>query len=123
MSMLNLRPHHALCIQFFCGNGYSKEFTENMKCIINSIDANTKVKVTFGKDMLCEKCPNLKNGKCISDKKVSEYDNRVIELCNFKYGDVVTADTFFSQAKMNIIESNKLTKVCKDCQWINICNK
>lgn len=121
--MLNLRPHHALCIQFFCGNGYSKEFTENMKCIINSIDANTKVKVTFGKDMLCEKCPNLKNGKCISDKKVSEYDNRVIELCNFKYGDVVTADTFFSQAKMNIIESNKLTKVCKDCQWINICNK
>lgn len=123
MLKLQLRPHHALCIQFFCGNGYSKEFTQNLQYIIDNINKQTKVEITLGRDMLCEKCPNLKNGKCISDKKVCEYDNKVIELCDFKYGDTVTADKFFTQAKNNIIDCNKLSMVCKGCQWINICNK
>ena len=121
MSILQLRPHHALCIQFFCGNGYSKEFTENMQCIIDIINKQTKVKVTLGKDMLCEKCPNLKNGKCVSDKKVSDYDNKVLELCRFNYGDIISAEQFFSQAKEKIIDCNKLSTVCKNCQWTQFC--
>lgn len=121
MSVLQLRPHHALCMQFFCGNGYSKEFTENMKYIIDSINEQTKIEVTLGKDMLCEKCPNLKNGKCVSDKKVADYDNKVLKLCGFKYNDIISAEQFFSQAREKIIDRNKLSTVCKNCQWIKLC--
>ena len=45
--MINLRPHHLLCILFFEGKGYNKEFTLNMQNIINNLSHNTKIKLTL----------------------------------------------------------------------------
>lgn len=121
MSELQLRPHHALCIQFFCGHGYNEEFTLNMKRTINEMGDGTIIEITCGEDILCSHCPNLKNGKCISEGKVSEYDKCVAEICGFYNGLKITAHKFFKTAKEKIILSGKLNTVCKGCQWLNLC--
>ena len=40
MSSCELRPHHALCVGFFRGKGYSEGFVENMSAFIGTLRAS-----------------------------------------------------------------------------------
>ncbi|MGN1114742.1 MAG: DUF1284 domain-containing protein [Oscillospiraceae bacterium] len=119
--MIKLRPHHALCIQFFCGNGYSKDFVDNMNRLIQSLKTNPQIEVTFSKDSVCNCCPNSENGCCNSQCNVENKDKNVAEICSFSNGEICSADYFFGSAKVNIIQSGLRKKVCGECQWNNIC--
>jgi hypothetical protein len=57
--MITLRPHHLLCIRNFIGKGYSKDFVDNMKSLINTLEENPnqKVLIKSGLDDICKKCP------------------------------------------------------------------
>lgn len=119
--MLSFRPHHALCISFFQGKGYSREFTENMYRVIESLKENPNVKITLAGDQLCEKCPNLQNGDCVNREKVCETDRRVSQLCGFTDGEIMSANDFFSRAKEQIITCGKMKYACGECRWSDIC--
>lgn len=121
MRRFRLRPHHALCIQFFEGKGYSDQFTANMISIINLLKENPAVEIVYGADSLCEKCPNLTGNGCQYAMKVNAYDRMVAELCGFQSGDIMTASEFFCKAKKIIIESGKMKAICGDCSWSGIC--
>lgn len=119
--MLKLRPHHALCLCFFEGKGYSEGFTENTYRVIDRLKSNPHIEITFGCDVLCEKCSNLVEEKCSCHEKTDRYDSKTAQLCGFENGLTLTADEFFSTAMERIIASGRLRDVCGDCSWREIC--
>ncbi|MBD5540771.1 MAG: DUF1284 domain-containing protein [Lachnospiraceae bacterium] len=81
MDEILLRPHHALCIRFFEGKGYSGEFTRHMAEIIRMLqEPGRSIVLVDEEDEICRKCPNhLENG-CRQKEKVKGYDGRVIDM-------------------------------------------
>jgi hypothetical protein len=124
MSEFKLRPHHSLCIQFFIGNGYSKEFTENMYKTIELLKSNPVIQIVCQADNLCVKCPNLAGNDCInSNEGVAEIDKKVMEICGFSDKDKISAKEFFTRSKENIINAGRMKEVCGGCLWSDICLK
>ncbi len=117
MYIFKLRPHHALCIQFFEGKGYSDEFTCHMKEIVYMMKQDAEIEITFGKDDICAECPNLINDLCTEQEKVCRYDKKVMEFCNFYEGQILSASVFLGIAKRDIINKGKIKEVCGDCAW------
>lgn len=117
-----LRPHHALCSQFFTGHGYSDEFVENMTHILNSLNTdNLKVKFVSGCDDICACCPKNKDGKCENESKVNQTDLKCLEEYNFAIGE----ELYWQYIKARVIEKlksqQKLPSVCSKCKWLSIC--
>ncbi|GKX64988.1 DUF1284 domain-containing protein [Inconstantimicrobium mannanitabidum] len=121
--MINLRPHHGLCIQHFIGKGYSKDFVENMRKTINLLESNenSKITLTVGVDKICSFCPNNQENTCLSGQKPESYDNQCLKLCNLKTGDILYWKDFKKKVQDNILKVNKLNEVCVDCEWLSIC--
>lgn len=96
--MLRLRAHHLNCIPRFQGRGYSSDFCDNMQKIKKRFDDGEGHIIVSGADDICKSCPNLINGICIDEEKVSLYDT----------------------LSMN---ENSIDKICNDCRWYTICKK
>lgn len=108
-------------MQFFKGNGYDEKFTKNMKRVINDMISDPMVEVVSGADVLCECCPNLKDGDCKNCASVGEHDRRVAEICGFSSGDKLLAKDFFAAAQRNIIKAGRMREVCGECSWSQYC--
>ena len=121
--MLNykLRPHHALCLSFFEGKGYSNEFVENMRVLYASLKKEELIEITFGKDAICRKCPNMKDDLCTFQNKVKRYDKKVAKACGFKEGQALSYGEFLQTAYEQIISKGQLVSICSDCSWFEIC--
>ena len=116
MSEYKLRPHHALCINFFEGKGYSNEFTENMTHIIENFHEKSIIKITTDRDIICSKCPCTNcYGKALS------YDMKIINICGIF--DNISWKDLQKTIHEKIISSGKLSEICGDCQWFYICGK
>lgn len=120
---IKLRPHHFLCMRFWIGNGYSKEYTERVEEILPAMKSGEKVYVEFGPDSLCEKCPHLKNGICDSQDRVVEFDRKVAEYCSLKNGEETDWDKVFQSVSSGIMNQNRFDLICGDCAWAEICHK
>ncbi|HEX3076849.1 MAG TPA: DUF1284 domain-containing protein [Lachnospiraceae bacterium] len=122
MLSYRLRPHHALCITFFEGKGYSTEFVENMIQVIQGLEDNAFVQLTVEEDAICIACPNNNKQRCTSGDKVMRYDQAVLSLCQLKEGQKIRWKELNELAKERIIRAGKLQTVCGDCQWYAICS-
>lgn len=120
---IRLRPHHFLCLRFWAGNGYSREYTDYVEKILPAIKKGESLNVEFGPDSLCEKCPHLKNGICDSQDRVVEFDRKVIELCSLKNGQETNWGKMFQSVSCNIMDQGKFDSICGDCAWAEICHK
>ncbi len=101
--MIKLRYHHLLCVPRFEGKGYSEDFCRNLADIKERLNTENYM-LTDSADDICAACPNLINGICKDNKKVSAYDRAVKEA----------------------LKSNReLTPlfICSDCQWFPVCSK
>ena len=124
MSEIKLRPHHALCIHFFEGKGYSEDFTEHMSRIIEVLDgSDPDVTVTPSCDIICEKCPHNKLGICEAEEKVRSIDSRVMSILGLSEGDTLSRSKLYELAYNTIIARGRLKEVCRDCMWLGICDK
>ncbi|MBQ3264519.1 MAG: DUF1284 domain-containing protein [Ruminococcus sp.] len=124
MSQVYLRPHHALCIQFFEGKGYSEEFVSHMRAVIGALQSSDPaVMLCDGCDVLCEKCPHNLGGVCETDGKASAIDERTLALLGLRFGDTLRWHELSARAYDRIIGCSKLSGVCRGCQWLMICNR
>ncbi len=122
MKSLSLRPHHALCAQFFEGKGYSERFVENMREVLACLNnENPAIRLTVGCDVLCSACPNRVGGVCLTDEKVRGIDGRALEALKLKAGETIPWNKLSERAERDIIRAGKLGDVCRDCEWIGIC--
>ncbi len=118
---MRLRGHHLICLNFFRGEGYSEEFVENIKKIIEE----KEIKVIFGADDVCLKCPYLKNGICNysenSEEEVVELDQFAYKLLNIYPSSVTTWEEI--KRKLPEIMGKWKEFACKSCDWLDVCEK
>jgi hypothetical protein len=64
--ILSLRPHHALCLQFFIGEGYGDEFVAGMAGVLKSLRENPDQAVLLadGTDRICALSPSVRAAIC-----------------------------------------------------------
>lgn len=121
--MIPLRPHHGMCLCFFCGHGYSEEFTANMKDFIQRCDTeDPEIRLVCSTDLLCEKCPHRRAGACESDEKALRYDHEVLRLCGSQEDSVLRFSKFRKKVKEMILDRGLRRSVCADCGWDRYCN-
>jgi hypothetical protein len=119
--LATMRPHHALCALFFEGKGYSQAFIENMTAFL--ADPSQMLKITTECDILCLACPNIVNGQCKDEAKVSLFDQRTMKLT----GTLLQADQpiplyEFCQGVLDaILRQGLLAEVCSECEWAALC--
>lgn len=120
---MNLRPHHALCIQKFTGHGYDENFTAHMTAVVSELAKNplTQITVTKGCDELCGMCPNNVSGVCTSLDKVNSMDSAVLEICGIDYGENIQWTDLAGSARERIFKTDEFNRVCSSCQWLGLC--
>ena len=120
---MNLRPHHALCIQKFTGHGYDMDFTRHMTGVVSALRDNpdTPVCLVSGPDELCSHCPNCREGRCSTQEKVEIMDARAAALCGVKPGDRLTWAELSGAARERIFAAQGFEQVCSACQWFDLC--
>lgn len=123
MSGYRLRPHHALCIGFFEGKGYSEKFVRNMTEVIAYLEAaDPLLTLTVRADIICRACPNDSRGRCCTEEKVRRYDNAVLELCGIDEGEALHWSRLSELVSEKILSADRLSEVCADCCWYGICS-
>jgi hypothetical protein len=118
---MKLRGHHLICLQFFKGKGYSKDFVENTKRIVDFWE-NNSAEIVKGADDVCNFCPFLKNGRCNHPKykkEIEKIDELALRLLGLKTGDKVKKD--FVKKQLPKIFEEWREKACKNCEWKKIC--
>ena len=120
---INLRPHHALCAQFFEGKGYSEQFVAHMYGVLSALERGACVTIADGCDCICIGCPNNRNGVCETDEKVKAIDRRVMEAMGLSYGETLSWRELSALAKERVILPGRLSDVCRDCEWIDVCTR
>lgn len=117
-----LRPHHGLCMAFFEGKGYSKEFVAHMYHLLEQLPGKT-ITLTMETDSICCHCPNKHNHLCNSQEKVAQIDAKVASLCNFYAGQTITYEQFCYIVREKVIQVGHFESICKDCRWFSLCSE
>jgi hypothetical protein len=118
-----LRPHHALCVLFFEGKGYSQAFIENMTTFM--ADPNRMLYLTMECDTLCQACPHNQNGFCEDEAKVTLFDQRALS----QTGSLIDSDQPILLSSLcqgvydAILQEDLLAKVCGECEWAELCQE
>ncbi len=117
----SLRPHHALCVLFFEGKGYSQEFVENMTAFVS--EPNIMLQLTTRCDTLCQACPHNQNGYCEDEAKVSLFDQRTLDLAGagLETDQPIPLRKLCQQVYDAILQQGFLAEVCGECEWAALC--
>ncbi len=120
--LIELRPHHLLCIKNFIGEGYSKEFVENISYVIRTLEGNSEklIKIKVDLDDICSKCPENKNTFCNSEEKVSTLDKKAMESLDIHHGNEISWSDLKTKVSQ-IITPEKFEQICNHCSWYYIC--
>jgi len=125
MSIIRLRPHHALCIQHFSGHGYSEEFTDNMSQVVATLKNNPSQEVLLCHDcdVLCLHCPHACGNVCEHEEKVSCIDRECLTICGFYISQQLHWGVLQKAVYDKIIMTEIRSAVCKGCSWLWLCEK
>lgn len=121
--IMKIRAHHGMCLAFFEGKGYSNTFTAHMQTILEHMQENPRLQIVAEGDIICSKCPNLKDGICSTPELVEEYDRQVLLRCGLEEKAEIHWNDFSQLVRNNIIASGRRQEICHSCQWSEICRK
>ncbi|HDL15578.1 MAG TPA: DUF1284 domain-containing protein [Euryarchaeota archaeon] len=60
--MLKLRGHHLLCLNFFKGEGYNRNFVDNLRKVLDKAKRE-EFYIAIGSDDICIACSHLKDSQ------------------------------------------------------------
>lgn len=115
---MKLRPHHLMCTKAYKGNGYSREFVNNMNIITNKLRENNdvKIEIIFSTDDICMDCPNMLGiNKCMTNDKVNSIDKKVIKYLSLEEKEY---NYRWLSSKMNeVFNEEIIDDICSECEW------
>lgn len=121
-NIINIRAHHLLCMQGFQGYGYNQEFRHNLNKLIKYLNSHPHglLKVVADADVICEKCPHLKDGYCnksLCPDSIHAMDLTVLKKLGVSEGKIETAQNLFHHVNSAL----NLDDICTDCSWQGKC--
>lgn len=123
--MIKLRGHHLICLHFFQGEGYSKEFVANIGELLKKAKRGDEITVVVGADEVCVACPYLEDNRCAhkhdSEQEIRRLDDRALRLLNLKPGQ----NTTWQEIRLKTISapSDWFHSFCENCDWESLCRK
>lgn len=121
MTMYRIRAHHGMCLAYYCGEGYSNDFTAHMWQMKRLLEKNPIIMLEIRTDDVCEGCPNNKEGICTSDNRAGEYDRQVLSRLGLHEGDIMRWLEFALLVDRQIIQTGARAEICGECQWHHLC--
>jgi uncharacterized protein len=122
---INLRGHHFVCLHFFKGEGYAREYRENIREILARAEAGEDIEAASGADDVCSICPNRKGDICFhtedAEAVVREMDRAALILLGLRNREHVLWSNI--QKKLPDIFPEWSGKYCKICGWRSVCEK
>jgi len=119
--VVNIRPHHLLCILNFEGLGYSTEFVEKLGSVKKAIDDNSIIiRLVEGQDDICKTCPN--RIKCSQMEYIRILDKKVMIATDLEYGKEYDAANLMEIVKSRI-SWNLLNVICENCAFYYKCKQ
>lgn len=118
-----MRAHHALCAGFFTGHGYSEDFTRNMERVLAALNEGAPILLCEGADAICAACPGLECGMCRDSGKVVRYDAATLDALGMRLGQITCWAELRAQVMKRVILPGKLSGICPDCQWRELCQE
>lgn len=121
--MIRLRGHHLICLHFYRGEGYSREFVENLDDVIRRATEGEEIEVVEGADDICRACPTLQGEKCVArpgvDIEIREMDAEATAYLGVEVGSKV----FWQEMKSKVMAMPKewLVAFCEGCDWEEVC--
>ncbi|MEW6458195.1 MAG: DUF1284 domain-containing protein [Bacillota bacterium] len=118
--MVKLRGHHLICLHFFKGKGYGKDFIDNISKVIEKA-RQSEIEIVDGTDDVCGACPYNRDGFCTysgnADQEVRRLDELAVKLLN------VRNTVGWNHLKCRIPEIIEVWKeeACRDCDWNKTC--
>jgi len=120
----SFRPHHFLCTLGFQGRGYSPEFIDNYKAVVEALHHNEEllIEVVPMEDSICGACPHLEKGICEQEEKIQTLDARHSYVLGLHSGDILS----WKQARALLKEKMTVEtfhQACSGCSWkaLGIC--
>lgn len=127
LSTVKIRAHHILCMQGFCGYGYSQDFVNNIAQVIKDINSSPELEVEIIAecDVICSHCPYNSGGVCQkrsnSVQRVGDMDLRVLRKLELKEGAKGRAKDIFSLVNTTLRNISYIQDICGDCNWKEKC--
>ncbi len=122
--MPRLRGHHLICLHFFDGEGYSEDFVENLRAVLNAAEDND-VEVITGADDVCGKCPHFRNQRCqfneTADEEVREMDAVALSLLKLAPG--TKSEWKEIREILPVLFSQWYNSYCAGCDWKRACER
>ncbi len=119
---VRLRGHHILCAMNFAGEGYSPEFVENMRQIVERLRRGEEAEVVVGCDDICAVCPHMREGKCAKDEGAEERarlrDEAVLSFFGLEPGERVVVRDLWRRVGRADFEA-----LCQECEWFDLCRR
>lgn len=67
-----------ICLHFYRGEGYSREFVENLEDVVRRATEGEEIEVVEGADDICRACPTFQGEKCVAKPRVDAEIREVI---------------------------------------------
>ncbi len=121
--MIRLRGHHLICLHFYRGEGYSREFVENLEDVVRRATEGEEIEVVEGADDICRACPTLQGEKCVArpgvDAEIREMDAEAAAHLGVEVGSKV----LWHEIKAKVMTTSKewLAAFCEGCDWGEVC--
>lgn len=122
--MIKLRGHHFICLHFFSGEGYDDIFKENLRDILARA-VTEDIEVCEDADQVCEKCPYLKDSKCLYDEHADDVirgmDRTALKLLKVDKDATIK----WQNIKKDIpgVFPQWLREYCGECDWKKVCER
>ncbi len=123
--MIRLRGHHLICLNFYRGEGYDREYIQNLEDVMHRANQGEEIEVVEGADDICRVCPTLQGEKCVAkpgvDAEIRDIDAQATAYLTVGIG----AKVLWQDIKTKVAEAPKewLTVFCGGCDWKQVCNQ
>ncbi len=120
---VKLRGHHLICLQFYRGEGYDREFVENLERVV-SLAKEEGILVVEGADDVCNHCPYMVKGRCEyregADEEIRYLDSLATTLLKVNPGETIAWREI--EEKLPEVIDGWVEKACKNCDWREVCH-